>query len=259
MLRHIAFAVAVVIVAVLGWKYLYEEFQTQAPPKTVTFMTSYDTAKFLREDPDYFVHNLSPTDLYARNAITHEEYLHRISAASLDFEPDQMQRFSKACQAADEFFLGQTKQDMFHPEDMAKIPWVLAMTEGQKYEEGLPHTRANIIFVASDIDETHDALTRTMIHEKMHIYQRMYPERMTQWMEKHGYGRWKQRLGEPRIRANPDLDPWIYIDPQTRQPMAAYYVSDKPSSIRNVYLSDVGFEHPYERMAYMVASLRWNW
>lgn len=255
MWKHFIFAIAVLIIVVFGWKHLKEDFE-MPDAKVATFMSASDTANFLQSDPDYFVHNLSPTDLYARQAISHEEYLNRIVGASLDFTPAQKERFNKACVAADEFFQAQKKQDMFKPEDMVEIPWVFALTKGQEYEDGLPHTRANIIFVSSDIEEHLDALTRTLIHEKMHIYQRMYPERMTQWLEKHGYGRWKQRLGEPRIRANPDLDPWIYIDPTSRQPMAAFYVSDKPESIRDVYLSDLGFEHPYERMAYLVATLR---
>jgi hypothetical protein len=96
---------------------------------------------------------------------------------------------------------------------------------------------------------------RTLIHEKVHLYQRLYPEEITQILERRKFRRWKQRLGEPRVRANPDVDPWIYINPENNEPMVALYASDQPADISDIYLQDGAFEHPYEYLAYEIASL----
>jgi hypothetical protein len=72
-------------------------------------------------------------------------------------------------------------------------------------------------------------------------------------MASRGFKRWKTRVSEPLSRANPDLDPWIYIDPRTEKPMIAVYNSKNPNSISDVKLTDFAFEHPYELMAYEIA------
>lgn len=218
----------------------------------VQFMTKEETANFLRTDPDSYIKNLSPLDLHARKAGNEHMYMRIAGEAADNFTREQLIRYTNAAKAVDEFYK-KTKIDGIDMIEIAKIPWVLAITSGNKYEDGLPHTRANIIFVSNEIDETPSSLIRTLVHEKMHLYQRLYPEAISQFLESRGYKRWKQRMGEPRIRANPDVDPWIYIDPISKEPMAAYYATDKPVSITDIVLDDVAFEHPYEKIAYEIS------
>ena len=235
-----------VAVLIVAWQYVKEEFGAESD---ITFLPKKSVAKFLSEDPDGYVTHFSPSDLYARKVHDVNDYLDRASNAAMDFQPDQKRRFEDAAHAADQFL---SKQKEF--EGILDIPWVFAMTKTNMYEDGLPHTRTNIIFVSSNIDERHESLVKTLIHEKIHIYQRTYPERMAQFLEQNGYKMWKARQGVPRIRANPDLDPWIYVDPDTQKPMAAYYSSDKPVSISDVIMNDLSFEHPFERIAYQVSN-----
>ena len=246
-MKSILFVIVIVGILFVAWTSLREDFKVQID--NVKFMSEIETNQFLYRDEDGYVSNLSPLDLYARKVSESDRYLDMISQSGVSFTEEQKSRFGAAAKAADAFL--ETKTEF---SGIIEIPWILAMTEGKIYEEGLPHTRAGIIFVSSNINEEHKALTRTMIHEKLHVYQRMYPEKTVQYLEKMGYKRWKQRLGVPRIRANPDLDPWIYYDSNTNQPMAAYYTSDKPSGITDVTLSNLGFEHPFEKIAYSIAN-----
>lgn len=247
--------VALVLVGLVVIGYiLYDKVYIQhfVVGRKVMFLAQEETAAFLRDDPDSYVKNLSPLDLRARRVGEVSMYLERISKSALDFTPEQKVRYTRAALQADAFFHS-TRMDGLDTHAIANIPWVLAMTQGALYEDGLPHTRANIIFLSTDLDETPDSLVRTLIHEKIHLYQRLHPEEMMQLMERQGYKRWKQRLGEPRIRANPDVDPWIYVDPVSGEPMVATYSTDKPVSITDVVLDDAAFEHPYEKIAYEVA------
>lgn len=242
------------VLCVVGAVFIYRKVYVEhfAIGTHVQFMKKEETAQFLKADPDSYVKNLSPLDLHARKVGNEQMYMRVAGESADDFTREQMIRYTAAAKAADAFFR-KTKIHGLDMVEIANIPWVLAITSGNKYEDGLPHTRANIIFVSNEIDETPNTLTRTLVHEKMHIYQRLYPEMMTQYLESKGYKRWKQRMGEPSLRANPDVDPWIYIDPVTKEPMAAYYATDKPVSITDVMLEDAAFEHPYEKIAYEIA------
>ena len=219
--------------------------------KGPVFMSAHRTAAFLKADMDTYVSTMTPWDLYARQSSDVGEYIDTIFASATEFTPEQQDRFTKAAASADAFFLNNGHAVV------ASIPWVFAITKGKTYEDGLSHTRTNIIFVSDEIDETPDKLARTLVHEKLHLYQRANPEKMAHLLERMGYKRWKLRVYDLRIRANPDLDPWIYTDPlDNDKPMACYYSSDKPTSISDVTSSAVK-EHPYERMAYEIAK-RYN-
>jgi hypothetical protein len=247
-----AVIVALVAVALVwGYKNVYLE-RFVVGGSNVLFLSAEETAAFLASDGDAYMKNLSPLDLYARKAATWQEYRTRAAEGARDFATDQRVRVARAARAGDAF-LRSLRMCELDAAAIADMPWVIALTEGSGYEDGLPHTRGNIIFLSTHIDETHESLVRTLVHEKVHIYQRMHPEAMSAYLERRGFRRWKQRLGEPRIRANPDVDPWIYIDPATEEPMAAFYSTDKPVSITDVVLRDPSFEHPYERIAYEIA------
>lgn len=252
-LNFVATIILLIVCAVIAgllYKRVYEEHFVIG--NHVQFMTKEETANFLKTDPDSYIKNLSPLDLHARKVGNEQMYMRIASEAADDFTREQKIRYTAAARNADAFYK-RTKIDGINMAAIATIPWVLALTSDNKYEDGLPHTRANIIFVSNELDETENTLVRTLIHEKMHLYQRLYPEAFSQFLESRGFIRWKQRMGEPRIRANPDVDPWIYIDPITKEPMVAYYATDKPISITDVVLEDAAFEHPYEKIAYEIA------
>lgn len=219
---------------------------------TIKFLTAEESKKFLLNDPDEYVHTLNQWDLIARKVTTYQDYLNKISNATLSFTNEQKTRLSNAAKDADEFF-NKTRIDGINCEEIATIPWIFALTKDKEYEDGLPHTRANTIFLSTILDQTHSKLVRTLIHEKVHIYQRLNPEDMMTFLATHGYYQYKQRFGIPRIRSNPDLDPWIYFNPISKQPMVAYYTSDNPLHIDDVTLTKSIEEHPYEEIAYNIA------
>ena len=258
-------AVLILVVLFFGFNNLQKEgFAIQWKPNSktkVTFLTAQETAKFLMSDPDDYTHNLNGWDLIARHVSVEVDYRRRAAAASLDFTEDQKVRFMKAAEKADKFFASyrsdcaQTNDYVgISGKDIVSIPWVFALTKGTAYEDGMPHTRSNTIFISTEIDETPKYLTKILIHEKLHLYQRLYANKTVAYLTGKGYIKWKLRQGVPRIRSNPDVNPWIYIEPNSEKPMMALYTSDKPKNISDTInaFNDVKYEHPYELMAYTI-------
>lgn len=208
----------------------------------ITFLTASEVSNFIERDPDRYFATLNYWDLYARRVKSIEDYTNKCKMTATDFSPAERKAYKKAAEMADEAL---TK--LGH-EIIAAMKWKFAMTEGRIYEDGLPHTRSDIIFVSKNDDLNTDRLMKTLVHEKLHLFQRANPEKMAQIMDESGYKRWKYRAHELRIRSNPDVDPWIYIDPRGNI-MAAYYTSDKPVNISDINVSPEQ-EHPYELMAY---------
>lgn len=227
----------------------------------ITFLTASDTAAFILADPDTFAFNLSPLDLHARHAASYEEYQQTSAESARSFTQSEVYLLTRATKKADDIISKMSVSGCpAFSEKLLKISWVFASTEGSTYEDGLPHTRANIIFLSSTLlsrltdKDNETELVRTLIHEKIHLHQRLYPTETQALLKGRGYLQWKERQGVPRIRANPDLDPWIYIDPQTGKEMAAYYTSDTPSSISDITMTTPTYEHPYEAIAYELTS-----
>ena len=219
---------------------------------SIKFLTAEESRKFLLNDPDEYVHTLNQWDLIARKVSTFQDYLNKIAKSTLSFTSEQKTRLSNAAKDADQFF-NRTQIDGINCQEIATLPWKFALTSDKNYEDGLPHTRADIIFLSTIVDQTHIKLVRTLIHEKIHIYQRLNPEEIMNFLATHGYYQYKQRFGIPRIRSNPDLDAWIYFNPVSKEPMVAYYTSDNPTDIDDVTITKPIEEHPFEEIAYNVS------
>lgn len=233
------------------------------PDGYCTFMDAHDTRQFLLNDPDGYTSSMSNWDLLARNVTLELNYRKVAASSAASFDVEKKARLVAAAKLADAYILKLVNtpvakkyglDDYKEIEKLANLKWTFALTVGDAYEGGLPHTRTNVIFLSSLVDETPDSLTRTLVHEKIHVYQRMYPEHMVQMLGRLGFVRWKNAQGVPRIRANPDTDPYIYIDPATESPMLAVYTSDTPRSINDIDIKYGANEHPYETMAYDIAA-----
>jgi hypothetical protein len=82
----------------------------------------------------------------------------------------------KCTQIADDFIANRMPYvPGIDPNVLANIPWVLAKIN-ENYENGFPHTRLGIIFLGKLDSMIKTNLIQTLIHEKVHVYQRMYPK-----------------------------------------------------------------------------------
>lgn len=251
MLKDIVLILILIIVILYILYYLKKEGFVNNPNKNIKFLTEDETYNFIHNDGDGYIQNLSPMDLYARKSKSTNDYRMRACHSAINFPDNLKSKIIVAINTANKL-LEKLRIEHINCSEISSIPWILGMTKNKEYEDGLPHTRANIIFISSNIDTSHKSLVKLLIHEKIHIYQRLHPEEISYYLESKGYVKSKHGKGIPYVRSNPDLDGWIYISPITKKEMIAYYTSEEPASITDITLTDPSFEHPYELMAYTI-------
>lgn len=220
----------------------------------ILFYTKLATAAFLLRDEDGYISSMTTPDLYARHVKSHQEYREKSAASALEFQEEQKLVLEKAVEKAQLFF--QTVSIPYiDRERMIGILWKFALTKNNIYEDGLPHTREDVIFVTPKLLELPEAqLVKTLIHEKVHIYQRVYESQFQDQLKSQGYTIWRERRGYPLIRSNPDLDNYIYRTPRG-DIMVTVYSSSQPQHIQDTMQPNALKEHPYEEIAYQIAEM----
>jgi hypothetical protein len=201
----------------------------------IDFLTKEETQQFMERDEDGYIRNLSIYDLRARNVDTNDNYLKVAINSCLEFNETQKHKLRVCALEALKYFNNNQS-------------WTFALVSNS-YEEGFPHTRANIIFLSPLIlNYSNTELVKTLIHESTHIYQRYNKEAIDSYLYKNGYS--ISRLKDSKVRANPDLDTYIYKNKDGKE-LVAYYKSDSPKGIGDVVI--IEGEHPFEVMAYEYA------
>ena len=188
----------------------------------INFMNKEDTINFIINDNDNYIKNLSIYDLYARKVSNSDEYKQLIINNCLNFTDEQ--------------------KNIIIDNSPKNISFNIALIN-DIYEEGFPHTRENIIFISPHIFNNLSDIKRIIKHELIHIDQRYNKRNYKNYIIS------RKRNTEPLIRANPDLDEFIYKDINNRE-LYYIYFSDKPKSINDIIKINNLDEHPYEIEAY---------
>jgi len=74
-------------------------------------------------------------------------------------------------------------------------------------------------------------------------------EKIQEYLIKNNFHISRIRDNTTLIRANPDLDEYIYKDSDGIE-MIANYSSEYPKEINDITLKNLSYEHPFEKMAY---------
>jgi len=128
---------------------------------------------------------------------------------------------------------------------LKKIPWLIACSNSKKYEFGFPHTHNNIIIL--NIDNLYNKnLFKTLIHERIHIYQKLFPNDISDFLNEYNFKKeYKQNQFD---RVNPDTDDYIYSKDNI-----IYECKIKDNKVNCTNNSSI-YEHPYEYMAYLIVN-----
>ena len=242
----------VIIVTLLFICFIITQFAEHYNQLNYTFLTSTQTRDFFHQDKDKYIQDLTDLDVKAQKSKTREEYKQKIMKSASDFTKNEKERVMKAMKTADNA-LRTISIPGFNGKKASSLPWIVSLTRGTAYEDGLPHTRMNIIFISDKVLQNDSSqLAKVMMHEKVHVYERLFPEDMNIWLKTNGYKRYKQWKLFKRARSNPDIDNWAYLSPEGK-PMIVEYTSSTPSTIHDVtYPEGHNYtkEHPNEVLAY---------
>jgi hypothetical protein len=220
----------------------------------------YDTISKNSKYYDTFTHY----DWKARNVKNYDEYMLKVYLSVADFSDTDLKKLSKAVDVANIKIECMTEEyksgwGWLNWDKLMGLKWVIGCVKGDDYEGGMPHTVGNTIILSKEILKMYDILSLAclLIHEKIHIYQRKYPNDVKKYMKLNGFKIYCKKMKRDLFRANPDLNQYIYE--KRGEIYSLSYKNNGKISISNVvnrYGKKVTKkEHPYEEMAYFIEKI----
>jgi hypothetical protein len=192
-----------------------------------------------------------------RNVNNIEGYIRNIEKSVDDFTDKEKIKIEECIYQAN-LKLSKIKLNWFNGDKSLKIQWIIGCIKGKMYENGLPHTRGNIIILNKENINKYNnkRLTELLIHEKIHIYQKYYHNDVLKYLKEYNFIKLKEREEKDSIRANPDLDNWIYQDNNNNVYKAIYNNDGKTIEDITYYpVNNQSYEHPFEKMAIYIEKL----
>ena len=172
----------------------------------------------VRGSIDDYYDSFSALDLRARGVSSLSEYLKRIESSCFlkKHDSDNAESTIRQCikQVDWETVIdsGSDKNSWINMDRLRALPWKIGLTCEGTYEYGLPHTRGDVIIIpVSHCGKgKEDELLDTLMHEQLHVYQKMYPEDFQKYLDFQGFVRHSLRKNIQNVAANPDADEWVY-------------------------------------------------
>ena len=225
-------------------------------PEFVTKSYMYDVI-----DKSQFFKNMSPVDLMARDADSAAEYKSIYKNHVIEFTTTEKKRLTRITKAFPH---------------LQNIQWKFAKAS-DRLENGYPHTLHDVIILpASFFQKDDDTMKTTLVHEKIHVYQRLYPEETLNLLTRLGFSKTDPSKLPEQIssmkRNNPDIQGVFHFN--NTIPVHVYK-SVRPTSLADsktiLYDFKKGFvvhedgqfipyyinqkEHPYEIMAVLIPKI----
>lgn len=208
----------------------------------IKFYSKYELSYLLSYDLDNYYHKLNKKDLEARNITNIYEYLINIDKNLCNFTNTEKQIIKQAIYKAHNK-LKNLKYPGFNYNKIKTIPWNIGCVNNNNYEFGLPHTRNKNIIIINKNNIFEETLYKTLIHEKIHVYQKTFPNEINEFLNYYNFT--KYRLKSNLDRANPDLDNYIY-----KKNNIILQCNTNNKCTFNSYI----YEHPFELMAYDIVN-----
>jgi len=227
----------------------------------IQFLSKHQFTKILLENKDNYYNTFHKNDLKIRNVKSVKDYEAVIRNSTCNGTKQLQQKIIR-CIRIVENKLRQIEHKTKHGIVIRKfleIPWKFGFTCDRKYENGYPHTRSDIIVinVTEAFRRPEKSLCELLIHEKTHVYQKLYKSEMDAYFKSKGYRVVDTKTTDKtNIPANPDIDSNIYDDLETKFKFYAKYRKN-PSSFRDITYSNdhAKNEHPLEKIAYAMETI----
>lgn len=225
---------------------LYECFSSTN--NNIEFIDKETLKQILINDEDNYYKHFFVNDYKVRNINNISEYNNHIISSVAELNNAEKNKVIQCCKDIT------VKYVWFDNVKFNNIVWKIGAVSGTLYENGLSHTRNDVIVISKEYINNSSLveLTRTLLHEKVHIYQKMYPEDVDKFLDSYKFTKFKIREARDNTRANPDIDDWIYKDENGMIYKAEY--KPNPKNLSDTNTPNQMYEHPYEKMAILISN-----
>jgi hypothetical protein len=212
----------------------------------IKFYNSSELSNVLKLDNFNYFTNMSDLNLNIRKINNKNDYLNNISYHFYTLSFLEKIMLKNAIYKAQNI-LNTINYPGFYSYKIKNIPWLIGCSKNKKYEFGFPHTRQKIIILNIDNIYNKD-LYKTLIHERIHIYQKLFPNDIQEFLN---YFNFKQ-IGKltDKDRVNPDTDEYLY-----KRNNIIYQCKINENNNVKCTNQHPKYEHPYEFMAYTIVEL----
>jgi hypothetical protein len=172
-------------------------FEGMHNKQQIKLLSAVETKDFLLSDSDGYIARLTKADLVARGLSgSYMDFLS--SAAYIDCPEDMVTIIAEADALIAQF--ADVEDGWVNKFKLQALPWIIGISP-DGYEFNLPHTRGQVIMLPGLVD------AGTLVHEKLHVYQKMFPKDFEKYLHKQGFTLSKKSV---KRAANPDADIQVY-------------------------------------------------
>tara|TARA_B100000900_G_scaffold386625_1_gene377242 strand:- start:75 stop:860 length:786 start_codon:yes stop_codon:yes gene_type:complete len=253
---HIVILLFIFVVIIFN---IYKYFINRKGYNNVILLSREETLSIILNDNDNYYSKFTDKDLKVRKVSSISEYKNKIKNSVCDGNKMIKTKIMNSINKSNEKI---NKLNIIHNGNykgidlnkLYNIKWKIGFICNNSYEDGLPHTRNDTIIIPMDIiyDYSSNRLCETLIHEKVHIYQKLFQKETEIYLKENNFEKIKKIDYDDNIRANPDIDDNIYRDQST-----IYKASYLPNAVSihdvRIYSDSQKYEHPFEHMAIILS------
>lgn len=226
----------------------------------VIFLSDTETQHVLNQDADHYYQTFHKVDLKVRKSKNLQDYLAKIAKSGCEGSEENKEKIIDCIEKVNKQLYNKRSDTVegINIGSLLDLPWKIGFTCDKFYENGLPHTRGDVIVLNNlDIERRNMVeMCRLLIHEKVHVYQKSsYKEEFQKSLETK-YEKTDKLRDAHNAPANPDIDAHIYRKKDDDTLMDSTY-SKNPKHFRDVKFpnNDHTLEHPFESVAYSLENL----
>lgn len=250
-----------IIVSYFVFRETQEDIQTtKYTSSNIKFISKNNLSNMLLENKDNYYNTFHKNDLKVRKIKTIEQYHPIIKNSTCNGTYTLKSKIKKCIDKIHEKLSSIKKKEKYGI-DIKKfidIPWKIGFTCDKNYENGFPHTRNDVIILnVSDVSNKSEYnLQRLLVHEKTHVYQKMFKDDVQRYIDTHFKLSGKKNKKDIYKPANPDIDGNIYDDLESKFKYYAKYKKN-PNVLSDIQYSNKHprFEHPLEKIAYDIEDI----
>lgn len=212
-------------------------------------LSKSELVQLLLNDTDNYYKRFTKLDLKVRNINSVDEYKDKLINIYYNYDTSEYNKLLYSINKINNIFKNYNTVG-FDGNKASTIIWKIGIINDNTYENGLPHTRGDVIIISKNLLNSY-RLETILLHEKIHVYQKLYPDDIQEYFSHNNFT--KSRLKTDNVRANPDIDEYIYKN-SSKQEMLCLYNENANSVSDVVYYPNnkIENEHPLEYMAYTI-------